>query len=501
MKSITLIILVFLSLNIWNPIISFGQEPTPPVNTNKEARDIPLQSVLQRVLTHNLSISAALRKTKAARNRALGEYGIFEPSLVASVKKEATSRRNSTEEAVSQSVIDFEEENIRYKLGIEGKLPTGLEYEISGTRDDLNNNLQLNEQTEYRAGLGGRFKQPLLRDFGFPAAMVQIRLAAQKNKMVLHDTRRQLIEILAAAEDRYYIIIQLIEIKEAQRKHLVKAEELLAISKEEVTQAGGSIVSQYQAQINISQRRISYYQSIRDLQAAMEELAVIQGFKKIQPIDGYRYPAAPELEGADAMFAKARIINPQILKLNAELKSAEVNFAQSVNQVLPRLDVVGEGGHTGLALTPDEAYTIALDKFYPYWAIGLEFKVPLALGIRERNEVSATRQDKEGARESLDYAFGDLDLKIKVGIDKVNIAERTAEETAIIERMNRNLFDAEMTMLIGGSGDLRRVTRAQADWLESQVSLIKAQYECYKRRLELEADSGLYLQSRNLDIL
>ena len=89
--------------------------------------------------------------------------------------------------------------------------------------------------------------------------------------------------------------------------------------------------------------------------------------------------------------------NPDLLIRRTQVSQEELRVTYARNQRLPQLNLKGSYGFNGLGGSPGESHDRIGDSEFPAWSVGLEMRIPVTVGIKEKREWEAAKVTKTRA--------------------------------------------------------------------------------------------------------
>ncbi len=204
---------------------------------------LTLQDFGRLVVQNNETLQAKMLEVEIAQHRYRGAYGMFEPEMFTTAQHEENNRRNTAEQATSQSSLGvFQEQNNIYTGGLESLLPTGTRLQLGYSLRELKNNLQILRalqqgslsnlvSPEYQSFVGITLTQPLAKNFGPAYTLAEIRVQAINSDIAFQEYRRQLMTLLTTAEAAYWNLFLSQEQERSIRESVSVAETVLQDAK------------------------------------------------------------------------------------------------------------------------------------------------------------------------------------------------------------------------------------------------------------------------------
>ena len=151
---------------------------------------LSFEDALNVVIAHNSDVQEAKYEWISRRENASSAYGDFEPTLVGRMNKERADRPSAL----------FTETKDEYKIGIQGNLPTGTQY-------DVGFNQATYTHSDYTSELyfGGELRQHILKDGPIYAAPLNnLRQAQLQQEAAYQNSRNSLADIIDNFCDAYW---------------------------------------------------------------------------------------------------------------------------------------------------------------------------------------------------------------------------------------------------------------------------------------------------------
>ncbi|MCB1120110.1 MAG: TolC family protein [Verrucomicrobiae bacterium] len=464
-----------------------------------------LHQTLEQVVEANLRLQVSQLDYDIAEERAKAEWAIFEPVLLLTLAQESNNRQNTTEQFLSQRVSIFDEHNEIYSGAIEGVLPTGGKVRVGTQIRNLDNNLQTTGRREWESYSGVTVTQPLLRNRGWKSVASQIELAAGDSSIALQDYRGQLALVLSEAEMAYWELAAASLFVELSQASVETAEIVLKENRQrfdagkttemEVVQSEAGLALRKSHLSNANQRRVD----------ANARLAAFLGRKAdnvniIVPADPIELVAqAPSLSRALSNGVNS---HPAYLAQVERCNQAGIRLAFAENEKLPQLDLKASYGLNGLANTFKGTLDEGLiDRDFPSWYLGVEFRFPLTNGKRERHQLAAADIRKRQSLLELSAIEIDLVNGIHALVEKVgSLGERSSALNQVVH-LHERVLDNEQEFLKAGKSESRKVLEAEEDLSEARLESLSAMLELRRANVDLLVQEGTYLRDRGFELV
>lgn len=486
-------------------------EPAVPGAPSTNA--LSLRSFVQLVLQRNESLRARVLEYEISEKRTRGEQGIFEPELVLGYDRIDNERENTAEQRRSSGVRVFTEENNVYNAGLEALVPSGAKVRLGYTLRDLRNNLQdpalgsivtNGTRGEWQTFAGISLTQPILKNAWLNATKASIRVAALQSDVTFQEYRRQMMLVVSTAEAAYWNLYMAQEQVRFFHESVRLAEALVADNQTRVDAGKGSELEVLEARAGLALRKSKlaeaeqkYFENVSQLRtllamAGEDATAILQA--NDQP--GIAVTTPPFYQSGQMALEQ----NPDYLAQLKKMKQEDVRVAYAKNQRLPQLDLKASYGLNGLGPDAGSSFEDVQEGGFPSWSVGAELRIPLAGGIKVRNDLASAKLRKQQALVTLKDTETQILNAIQTALRKVSSSqESTANYRNVVEYSSR-LLETERARLDAGKTTSRRVLEVDAAVFEAKNSVVEAQVQYERALLELELVQGSLLQSRNLDL-
>jgi len=504
--------------------------------------NLKLDDYIQNVMRHNEAVQAQMLETEASRRKGKAEYGIFEPQLEASFDHVANQRTNNVQQSAAQNGQGyFDERNDIYDAGLESLVPTGGKIRLGYTLSDLGNNIYGGNVLEtptnqiwtkqYQTFAGVTFTQPLLKNAGLTPTLANLRLAALDTDVAFQTYRQQLMLTLFRAEGAYWNLYFAQEQVHFFDQSVAVAQGVLDDSREKLKAGQDAELDVLEAQSALALRNTKRNDALQNYYDAQGELLVLMGKQQPYPPRHYYdgtsskpdtlYP--PDLSQAVAgnsfvyrvvdqpretspalsfedNFQDAFALNPDYLIQQKKLDAERLRLGLAKNQLLPELNLKASYGVNGLGLNPNTSWEMAQSADFVSWAVGLEFSVPLAGDIKDRNLYQAARIDLDAADVRLKGVETEISSGLNTAIQKADGWEQSIQSYQTVVHFNEELLKTQLERLKAGRVDGHRVLDVESDLLDSRQELANALTQYQHSLLQVEVIAGNLLKHRNLDM-
>ena len=490
-----------------------ANEPTVAVTTAAAEIQQPfalsIDALRASVSDANHALAARRLETEISRIQARGERGVLEPSFVASVERRRTERQNSIEQSLSQTAGQFNEDADSISGGVEGTLQWGTQYWVGTSLDKRTNNLTSLAvpqpfTSEYLTFSGIRITQPLLKGAGMDAVMARARVAEVEVRVKEQELRKETMELISRAELSYWQLTLFQHLLELREDSVAIAEKVLQDNRERVSAGKMSENEILEAEVGLAQRqsqRVEARQSMLAaadlLRAFLSELPDSEGMASLRATDE---PVLRMLKSSfsESMGAAIRW-HPDYLAQREIIEQERVRVRYMERQRWPQLDLVGSYGVNGIGDSTTNSYEMGRDADYEAWSIGVELRIPLGGGIREKADLKTAVRRKEQALLELKTAEVEIANALHTALKRVN---STRQQAGYYQRMvdsNRRLLESEIGLLDAGKSDSRRVLQIEQELVDAEIAYYQSLVEHQRAWLDWEVAEGSLLEHRDME--
>ena len=468
MKRIRLTLFVLLG-SLFVALAAGAEEGEP------DALELSLDQVVQQVVRKNPLVRAARLQYWISRNEAEAERGTFEPALVASYNRSELERENSALQVLQLFRPDFWEENDEYALGVEGTFMSGGSYRIGYSLTRMENIEAVEGQ--YSAFLGLSVEQPLLKGLTHGAPMAALRVALRDRFVAYHSYRKQLIETISLAESAYWNLALAQEQHRMTLDSVEIARKLYEDSRERVRAGKMTELDLMEAEAELFVRLTQLADTEQNVSDGMVQLKLLLSDPDLP--EEQRVMASDPLippglalwnreEQRDFSLTWALRAQPDFMMRNEELVRERIILGFQKDQRLPELNLNGSLGFNGLGDSLGES----MDKIgtfdFPSWSVGLELRVPMFLGVRERNRLEAAILKGRLAEVRLQAMEYEILNSIETLLLKVTTLRERVENARKVVEFRRRMLEVELSRLELGKSNTRLIYEAEEELTEAQ---------------------------------
>lgn len=464
---------------------------------------LTLQETLRRALANNLDLQIRDITPLIAQDALMRARAEFDPNVFAEFTYEDTKRQQNTIEFISTGGLvpqqgRYEEENIRTRLGLGGKLPTGATYEVFASGAELDNSVNRTSTSalfhpEYQSLLGLQLTQPLLQNFGPRAALAEIRIAHLKLGVSEHERAleitNKMIEVVNAYQDLVFGQENLRVKQDAEKS----AAQLLDENRRRQSVGRMSPLDVAQADVKLSEAREEVLLArdfLRERRIALLKLispsfdaATLPEFTVQQDFTEAATPPAAELIG------RARAHRPDYLLAKDEVSIAGLRHGRARNGALPKLDLKFSYGLNGLDRSWGDTLSRATRLHEPQWTGGFVLSAPLG-NRAARAEARAAKREEQQAEHRLKQVELNLALDIHNALQRLDLQRQRLQTAATSRRVAEETLSAELRRLDAGQTTSFNVLQMQDKVSSARTRELAARVDLQKTLAEVWAASG-----------
>jgi outer membrane protein TolC len=457
------------------PIWTKDRRPEPlPAGDRIE---LSLDRAIALALENALDLSVSSYTFEKASFGITGAEGAFDPyvqlDLSASRTENPVVSRIQASETKQQSANGY----FGQTLG------TGATYQVGWTnlrRDSPIPGYTLVNPT-YSSSFGANITQPLLRNFGSAVNkrfIVQARITRDQSAWEFVRTVQNAIQLVDTA---YWDLAFALENLKSKQEALDRARDLNRITKIKIDVGALAPIDIVQTEVTIAQREqdiITAEGLIGDAQDRLKRILNVSSVADwARPIVPTEKPSAqPYTLDVDAGLRLAFDTRPEVKQAVVDIESKKVSLVYNRNQLLPRLDLSGSYGLSGIGARStienpdgttqqldyvDALYSIRSREF-PSWTVGLSLNMPIGNRTARANAALAST-DLELSRTSLALLKQNLQLEVRSAARGVDTAYRSVQAAVKARELAERNLDAERKKFENGMSTSFTVAQIQND--------------------------------------
>jgi outer membrane protein TolC len=495
-----------------------------PIENNQIT--LGLKSTLMLGLKNNLDIAFQSYNPQIAATGIGRAESVYDTRLTTDFNKQQSRQQvgNVLVSTVSRPAVRQEYWNLN--SGVQKKFTPGTAAELKLTNQQYVSDLtSAGLIPQYKSELVLSLTQPLLKDFGIDIGTSQIRIANLDQQMSAQQFRKSAMDIMYRIELFYWNLYFQNQDLKSKQVSLKLAQDLLREIKIKIDAGTLAPVEIYQAEQNVAARQEDIIVSKRRVQDAEDFLkSALNLYEKQQYWNVSIIPEdKPDLTEVhpqlDECIQVALEKRPDFIKSKLDIKASNIQVKYSKNQTLPRIDLVGSIGTSGMAGRPqltqgaygpftglqkspwsghwDDVYDSLGSRDYYSYVIGLKLEIPLENTLARSNYAQAKLQEAQAVTE--------LKLKEVTIINEVRDAVREVETNLqrqvtarAILKFSQETLAAETTKYDVGMSTQRDVLDFQ-DRLQKAMSNLALTESDYARSVSnLARVKGILFEEKGL---
>ncbi len=434
---------------------------------------LTVAEAVHQALLHNPGVAAQRLTPLRQRQDIRSAEAIFDPILTGEVNKD---RRKAPNSSALSGVRVNTSENFNANMGFLKTLRTGGDFAIDFTNNRFVSNARFQGLIpQYEPELVFSLNQPLLRNFGLNFAYLLVDVTKLQSEAAAWTYRAQLSDFVKRVIAAYWVVVFTKQNLVVQQEALALAQQTLRENNERVRVGLLAPVAVKEAESQAAAREQQVIVANNQLDNALRLLRQIVYLQEgdsfiprpIEPIEQPR--TTPVTVDANAALNLALEQRPEVHAQTLDLKSKQVTARVRENQLLPRVDFVGNFGLNGLSgdavtvvdpstgqqvQTPfDGPYWEALDrltskKFYSYLA-GVEVEIPIG-NAAAKSEYAKAKIDVSQSELMRRQLFSDISLEVSTAVnDVVANIKRIQSSRVARELAEENLRNQQKRLEVG----------------------------------------------------
>ncbi len=382
-----------------------------------------------------------------------------------------------------------------YKLGVQGSLITGTQYDVGFNQTNYDHSLSKSELY-----LGATVKQPLLKGIWFGSLWANQKIARLDEVKSLHEYRTQLAQIIEKMFTAYWDYFYSLRVYASESQSVAVAQSILEDGYKRVEQGKQSKLDLSKAQAELAirlSRRMDAMSSVRD---SRNQLSLLLGDPNLLGVTAFT--VEPKLTSllSDSVFSISMmdsipLVNSTYLAQWNELERLKVIKKSHIDQALPSLNLVGSYGIQSTNRSTEMAIQNFSDPGMRDQVIsgGVEIEVPLAFNYKERQTVQSAEQSIRAAKVRLGMIGQQLNQNCQILQKRSTDLSQQAlyEHTSV--SYHQSELASEIQKLNAGKSNYRTIFDIEEKLREAEKKEIEVIRAYYLAKLKMEITSGQIL--------
>ncbi|MDP3979981.1 MAG: TolC family protein [Chlamydiota bacterium] len=474
------------------------------ISINAQDRSLTLMECVHEAFDHNLDVRIESYNPLIAGHRVKSEKGIFDPVVSLSIHKSDSETPLSSATSIAAGGLEtIESEDVKADASFQGKIATGLEYQMNLEYSDSQNTFN-QFQSEISGKLGFSIVQPLLKDAGTANNKVFIRIAQKSKETADQDFILKVSNLMRDMTRAYWDLVLTREMIALRRESLSLAKSLLSdnqrrassglISSLEVDQAQAGVALREEELIMTLQQQsdtqnILKYQMGLNIREWLETVIIPLDEPQSRPIDLVRDVLIEEGLQRRAVYQKALL---EIEKVNLLVKYYR-------NQLFPRIDLEASLSANGIENAFSDLSNELLGFNKQQWMIGATLRMPLSR-IKDKHQYQISKLQSTQALVQLKRLEQTIALEIDRAAGHVETYQKSIVASEVTVRFSQKALEAEQKKYDAGMSTSYQVLEYQEQLLEAKIRHIKALCELEKSIIDLYCYQGKLLEQLGVRI-
>ncbi len=451
------------------------REPPVPIPDSRSAERgearLTLAEAVHAALQHNPGVAARRLTPLSEREKVRRAEAVFDPVLSLNAEKQHREAPNSNAlTGVRENITTDVNANLR----LQKQLRTGAQFTIDFTNNRFVSNAEFQSLVpQYRPELLFSLNQPLLRNFGANFAYLLVDITNLTSEAAAYAYRAELADFVKRVIEAYWAVVFARQNLQVQEQSLELARQTLRENRERVRIGLLAPVAVKEAESQAALREEQVIVASNALDNARRALRQVVYLRRgdtfvpesVEPVEDPR--TAPVTVEAESALAVALERRPEIVAQNLELRSRNLTVRVRENQLLPRVDFVGNIGLNGLAGDPEPvefqgqtiitpfggSYGRALDRmvdtdYYQYKA-GVEIEIPIG-NAAAKSEYAQAKIDVSQSELNRRQLLSDITLEVGKAVNDV-VANMKRIQSARVARelAEENLRNQQKRLEVG----------------------------------------------------
>jgi outer membrane protein TolC len=481
-----------------------------PLGKQEGRVPLALEDCLRRALVNNLTIQIARYNPAIAETGIVQAEAIFDPSYF---MNNAAGRSREETGSFIFGASTLAQRQWSFATGARSLLPTGATIGLEQDWTYLaTNSVFISPDPQWAASMPLTVRQPLLKGAGFEVNKAPIVLARLERNVSLADFETRLMDTLLEVEQTYWQLVLGQATVDAVNDALTAARENLRVVQRRFEEGRDRRVIVSLAESAVTSREADLIAARLALARTSDALKRLMNDPEL-PLKEPVVLRATELPIAEPVPVTMATLQQSMLaaiKFRPELQQADERLAQfgvrenvARHERLPRMDLVGQYGLTGLNRTGSQLDWALHRQFgteFYEWQAGVEFEVPLG-----NRAAIATYQRAKLEREQALKVREDTEQRILLDVSTAVRNLAAAEEEVLATRAARRAAEQtlkDMEANVGAGAALQKdLLDAQRDLADAIVREMQAMTGYMTSLASLERAKGSLLDYNNIHLL
>ncbi len=493
-----------------------------------DEQDVTLEQCIALALQNNTGLEISRLSPVLATNEVRRARSMFDPAIFANVAKaRETDTLTNNNALLPEGTRQTFRSDVVWDVGIRKGLISGgnLALEWTNRRTTTLPSPISVLVPEYSTELNLSLNQPLLRNFGWRYALLNVDVAENIEESTFFEYKAQVANLVSAIERQYWTLVLTNENVKVEEQGLELARELARQNQGRFDVGALPKTAVLESEAEVARRQANLVRAMNLRRISRDVLSNLVNARRaesdqvarLNPIDR---PVLSEYEvDTRGSFERALLGRPELIAARLDVDSKALLERAAQNQLLPRLDFVGSIGLSGLGGAPgletafgqpveidprvDGGYSSALNlltdgRFYQY-NIGIQIEVPIA-NAAAKAEHTKSRINKEQSQLSLRQLEENVTLEIKNAIDNVRSDLKSIQATRVASRLAEENVRNQKARYEVGLATTKDLIDFQERLTRARQSEIDALTRYNTNLAELRRVDGTLLDHRNIEM-
>ena len=458
---------------------------------------------------------------------------------------ETSSPSGSFIQGTAQRIDSFEQQSDRFSSGLNGQLPTGANYDISGSLNEVNTLSDDPQSVNYSGNFQLRLTQPLLKNAWIDQGRLNIKLQTNIIDGSILDYQRIIENVIFSVEQAYHGLIAAEQTVAVQEKAVELAERLLMENRKRVEIGTMAPLDEKQAEAQVASSRASLLEQQRQRIVAQTRLKnllssdfMMWAEVEIQPTE--ELSAVPSLVDLQTSWSRGMELRKDLQSRELSLTNRGLQLKFAKNQLLPQLDLFATAGwrgqdfntfnvfdtetgpkqymldsETGEVVYEPAEYQVRrvrtrnagfgnvtqdiLDRSYPSWTTGFALSMPLTR-TREKANYRAAKMEMDRSVAQYKQFEQNILVDIENDVAGARIAFQRVEATRQEREFAEAALGAEEKKLEVGKSTSFIVLQLQRDLTTARSNEINALTDYNIALAQLAYSEGRTLEKHGIEV-
>lgn len=452
---------------------------------------LSFDEALKEVIAHNLDIQEVKYEWIEQRENAGGVYGEFEPHLTGKLFNERADRPGSL----------FTETKDEYKLGVQGRLPTGTQYDVG-----FNQVTYTHSDNTSEIYFGGELRQHLLKDGPlFSASTNNLRQAKLQRDLAYQKYREALSDVIEKFCDAYWNYYYTQQTLEFSTESANVARQIQEDAHKRFELGLLSNLDYQKAVAEFSDREGARLEALDQLRNARLNLLVMmaspQYVSDTRPLSIKPNVEINNLSDSVAIQDSICLMHPQYLfqKIDLELRESELDFRKTSS--LPSVDLVANYG----IRSRDRSGRNVVREFrdperrQSVLAGGVEIDIPLFANVQERHKIAAEKAIVRSSRVKLDIIQKKLSEESTILYQRAQEIREQCKLSDVAVAYHKKELEEEFKKMEMGKSNYHQIFEMEEDLREARQKQLQNMRILRLIDVRLARSTGKILLQNNLE--